>query len=132
MALLRRLWWVKSSMPLGSKVGMKSLTVGPARFIFVLPHFYTGKEVWQDKYETRGADGPAQSFAGPRACPAVADGKVVTLGVRGTLSCYDAGSGKVVWRKEDFKSTLPRFYTSCSPLLVDGLCIVQLGGENKG
>ena len=47
----------------------------------------TGKEVWQDKYETGGADGPARGFPGPRSSPAVADGKVVTLGVRGILSC---------------------------------------------
>src|SRR5262249_26046151 len=40
--------------------------------------------------------------------------------------------GKMVWRKDDFKGSLPRFFTSCSPLVVDGLCIVQLGGEGKG
>ena len=44
-----------------------------------------GKEVWSDKYEVRGADGPASSFAGPRASPTVADGKVVVLGVRGAF-----------------------------------------------
>src|SRR5207248_5352026 len=61
-----------------------------------------------------------------------ADGKVVTLGVRGTLSCLDADTGKLRWRKDDFKGTLPRFFAACSPLVVDGLCVVQLGGENKG
>src|SRR5438876_5623138 len=34
-----------------------------------------GKEIWKDKYETGGATGPAQGFPGPRASPAVADGK---------------------------------------------------------
>src|SRR6266404_228122 len=42
-----------------------------------------GKEIWKDKYETGGATGPAASFSGPRSSPAVADGKVVALGVRG-------------------------------------------------
>src|SRR5687768_13688936 len=59
-----------------------------------------GKELWQDKYESLGASGPAQSFSGPRSSPTVANGKVVTLGVRGMLSCLDAASGKVLWRKD--------------------------------
>jgi outer membrane protein assembly factor BamB len=92
----------------------------------------TGKEIWQDKYEAQGATGPAQGFAGPRSSPTVADGKVVTLGVRGTLSCLDAATGKKLWRKDDFAGKLPRFFTSCSPIVVDGLCIVQLGGESGG
>jgi outer membrane protein assembly factor BamB len=57
---------------------------------------------------------------------------VVTLGVRGTLSCLEADTGKKLWRNNDFSGSLPRFFTSCSPIIADGLCVVQLGGENKG
>ncbi len=92
----------------------------------------TGKELWSDKYAAKPASGAASRFPGPRSSPTVADGKVVTLGVRGTLSCLDAASGKVVWRKSDADEKLPRFFTSCSPIVVDGLCIVQFGGEEKG
>src|SRR5262245_46998352 len=46
----------------------------------------TGQEVWQEKYESAGAAGPASAFSGPRSSPTVAAGKVVTLGVRGVLS----------------------------------------------
>jgi len=92
----------------------------------------TGKELWQDKYEAQAAAGPAARFPGPRSSPTVADGKVVTLGVRGTLSCLDAATGKNLWRKDDFKGSWPQFFTACSPIVVDGLCIVQLGGESKG
>jgi outer membrane protein assembly factor BamB len=92
----------------------------------------TGKELWQDKYEAQGATGPSSRFPGPRSSPTVADGKVVTLGVRGTLSCLDAATGKVVWRKDDFKGSLPSFFTSSSPMVVDGLCVAQLGGEKGG
>ena len=66
-----------------------------------------------------------------RSSPAVGEGKVVTYGARGTLSCLDAATGKKLWRKDDFGSW-PRFFTSSSPLIVDGLCIAQLGGEDKG
>ncbi|HVK17019.1 MAG TPA: PQQ-binding-like beta-propeller repeat protein [Fimbriiglobus sp.] len=93
----------------------------------------SGKELWQDKYEVQGATPPAAGpHEGPRASPAVADGKVVTYGVRGTLSCLDAGSGKTLWRKDDFKGSWPTFYTSSSPVIADGLCIAQLGGKEGG
>ncbi len=93
----------------------------------------TGEELWQDKYETDGASGPAASFSGPRSSPAVADGKVVTLGVQGILSCYEADSGKRLWRNEDYRGSLPRFATSSSPLIINGMCIVQVGGrDNSG
>jgi outer membrane protein assembly factor BamB len=92
----------------------------------------TGKEVWADKYAAAGATGPASGHAGPRSSPTVADGKVVTLGVRGTLSCLDAATGKVLWRKDDFSGAWPRFFTASSPIIVGGLCIAQLGGAGNG
>ena len=92
----------------------------------------TGKELWKDKYDAMGATGPASGFSGPRASPTVADGKVVTLGVRGVLSCLDAATGKVVWRKNDFNGAYPRFFASSSPVVADGLCVAQLGGTDKG
>ena len=72
-----------------------------------------------------------QQHPGPRSSPTVADGKVITLGVRGTLSCLDAATGKVLWRKSDIEGT-PRFFTAMSPLVVNGLCIAQLGGSANG
>src|SRR5688572_18876981 len=78
----------------------------------------TGKEVWQDKYDALGATGPAQSFSGPRCSPAVAQGKVVTVGVRGMVSCVDAATGKKLWRKDEFMAT-PNFFASASPIILD-------------
>ena len=92
----------------------------------------TGKELWQEKYAAQGATGAASGHSGPRCSPAVASGKVVTLGVRGTLSCLDAASGKKLWRKDDFSGAWPRFFTASSPIIVDGLCIAQLGGQGNG
>jgi outer membrane protein assembly factor BamB len=62
----------------------------------------------------------------------VADGKVFTLGVRGVFNCYDAASGKKLWHKEPSGNAWPRFFTSSSPIVVDGLCVAQLGGEREG
>jgi len=92
----------------------------------------TGKELWKDKYDALGATGPSQGFSGPRSSPTVADGKVVTLGIRGVVSCLDAASGKLLWRKDDFKGATPKFYTASSPLVTEGLAIVQLGGNEAG
>lgn len=91
-----------------------------------------GQELWRDKYDALGASGPAASFAGPRCSPTVAEGKVVTLGVRGKLSCLDADTGAVLWRKDDFKGVTPRFQTSASPLVANGLCMAQLGDDGTG
>jgi len=92
----------------------------------------TGKEVWQDKYEVQSVNGPAAQFSGPRSSPAVADGKIVTLGVRGTLSALDAATGKVLWRHDDFNGATPNFFTASSPMIVDGLCVAVLGGKDNG
>jgi outer membrane protein assembly factor BamB len=92
----------------------------------------TGEEKWQEKYPAAGLRGPDAGFSGPRSSPTVAAGKIVTLGVQGTLSCLDAASGAKVWRKTDYQDSLPRFHTSCSPIVLNGLCIVQLGGERGG
>jgi outer membrane protein assembly factor BamB len=91
----------------------------------------TGKELWQDKYESLGSSGPSQGFSGPRSSPAVAEGKVVTIGVRGMISCLDAATGKRLWRKDDFQA-YPNFFQSSSPIVVNGLCIAQLGGRENG
>ena len=93
----------------------------------------TGKELWKDQYAAQEVEGPAASaHSGPRSSPTVANGKVVTLGVGGVLSCLDAATGKKLWRKDDFPGAWPRFYTASSPIVVDGLCIAQLGSESKG
>jgi len=60
----------------------------------------------------------------------VAEGKVVVYGLHGILSCYDAATGKKLWRNEDYKNSEPMFSTSSSPMIVDGLCIAQVGGRS--
>jgi outer membrane protein assembly factor BamB len=91
----------------------------------------TGKEVWKGKYPAVEITGPAGGFKGPRGTPAVAEGKVCAFGVGGTISCFDAGSGQLAWRKET-KGT-PGFKTSYSPVIAEGKCVVHSGGgRGKG
>jgi outer membrane protein assembly factor BamB len=126
----------KWKVPVGEGVATPAL-VGDKLFVFARQDgeevtrcldAATGKELWQDKYPSQGATGPAAGFSGPRASPAVVDGKVVTVGVRGMLSCLDAATGKKLWRKDDFGGATPRFQVSASPLVAGGLVVAQLGG----
>jgi outer membrane protein assembly factor BamB len=91
-----------------------------------------GDQIWQDKYAAQAVTGAAARHPGPRSSPAVADGKVVTLGVGGVLSCLDAATGKLVWRKDPFPKIVPRFFTSFSPIVVNGMVIAHLGGQGNG
>lgn len=91
-----------------------------------------GKEIWRDKYAAQAVTGAAARHPGPRSSPAVADGKVVTLGVGGILSCLDAGTGKLAWRKDPFPKVVPKFFTAMSPIIVDGIAVAHLGGQGNG
>jgi outer membrane protein assembly factor BamB len=92
----------------------------------------TGKELWRNNYPAPAVTGPAGSHPGPRSTPAIADGKVVTFGVSGILTCTDAATGKTLWSKDNPTSAVPQFYTGMSPLLNDGVCIVHVGTKDNG
>jgi outer membrane protein assembly factor BamB len=64
--------------------------------------------------------------------PTVANGKVLVISVQGVLTCYDAANGDQLWQKDEFAGTVPVFFTASSPIVVDGMCIAQLGGGTEG
>lgn len=92
----------------------------------------SGKEIWKDQYPCMAVTGAATTHPGPRSTPVVTGGKVITLGVSAILSCYDAGSGKLLWRRDNPSGAVPQFFTGLSPLVVDNLCIVHLGTKDNG
>ena len=92
----------------------------------------SGKELWQDKYSAQIVPAPAGSHPGPRSSPAVSDGKIITLGVGGILSCLETATSKVLWRNDEYTDTVPTYFTAMSPLIVDGMCIAHLGGKDNG
>jgi len=92
----------------------------------------TGKELWKNQYPSNAVTGPAISHPGPRSTPVVANGKVVTFGASAILSCLDARTGKVVWKRENPTNAVPQFFTGMSPLIVDNLCIAHVGTNDNG
>lgn len=91
-----------------------------------------GKELWRDKYAAQAVTGPGARHPGPRSSPAMAHGKVVTLGVGGVLSCLQAADGKMLWRRDEFPKVAPRFFAAMSPVIVDKMAIAHLGGQGNG
>jgi outer membrane protein assembly factor BamB len=130
----------KWSVPVGTGAATPAL-VGDKLYVFsrqgdqemvLCLNAADGKELWKAGYAAQAVTGPAGRHPGPRSSPAVADGKVVTLGVGGVISCLNAADGKEIWRKDPFPQIVPRFFTAVSPILADGMAVAQLGGQGNG
>jgi outer membrane protein assembly factor BamB len=99
--------------------------------------YQTGKQLWQQRYRAPYQVNPsAESHGkGPKSTPAVDGGRVFTLGISGTLSAFDAATGKPLWRKtfeRDFDAPSPDFGVAMSPLVDQGSVIVHVGGNKSG
>jgi outer membrane protein assembly factor BamB len=97
----------------------------------------TGKQLWRASYAVAYTMNEAAvgHGKGPKSTPVVAGGKLYTLGITGVLSCFDAQSGKVLWRKEfskDYPATSPLYGTAMSPIVLDGNVIAHVGGQDHG
>jgi len=92
----------------------------------------SGDELWKTEYESVEIKGAARGHPGPRSSPAVAKGKIITIGVAGVVSCFNAEDGELLWQKDEFSGEYLAYYASASPLIVDDICVVQLGGKKSG
>lgn len=134
-----------AALTLGWKValgsGYSALAVGDGRLVTmfadgdadVLAAFdpVSGDELWRyriaDTYH--GHDG---SHDGPISTPLISGGRVYGLGARGHLFAVDASSGKEVWVThlvDDLGSNKPHYGFTTSPLMADGVLVVEIGGE---
>lgn len=93
----------------------------------------TGKRLWREAYEAPYQMNSAATGhgKGPKSTPVIHRGQIVTLGISGILSAFDAVTGKVRWRhdfRKDFPSTSPDFGASMSPIVEGEHVIAHVGG----
>ena len=93
----------------------------------------SGKPLWQEGVEAPYTMNPAATGhgPGPKSTPAIADGRVFTLGISGIFSAHDLATGKLLWRK-NAPPVPPAFGTATSPMVDGSSVIVYLGGQNAG
>jgi outer membrane protein assembly factor BamB len=92
----------------------------------------TGQLVWKHSDTARYFTTIAGE--GPRATPAIAEGRVFAAGATGILNCLDLDSGKVLWSKNiltENEAKLNDWGVAGSPLVLPdlGLVIVNPGGR---
>jgi len=89
----------------------------------------TGKILWTHKYSCPYY---VSYPSGPRATPAVSEGRVYSLGTEGNLVCLDVQSGKVLWQKElkkEYGIKTPIWGFCSHPLIIGDLLYLMVGGE---
>ncbi len=91
-----------------------------------------GTPIWSHTAPTRYRD----DFGfddGPRSTPAIADGRIYTMGAEGLVNCLDLASGKEIWSmdcKTTFQAPKGFFGMVCSPLVEGDFVILNIGGGN--
>ena len=97
----------------------------------------TGTVLWHQAYAAPYTMNPAaaQHGEGPKSTPVFDNGRLYTFGISGILTCWDAATGAVRWRKEfskQYRQTSPVFGTAMSPIVDHGLLIAHVGGDGNG
>jgi outer membrane protein assembly factor BamB len=96
----------------------------------------SGKIIWTKEYPAPFKPNPAavKMGNGPFATPVFHDGQIYTLGISGILSCFDAHSGELKWRKSFDELNTSSIYcgTASSPLIDGKNLIVQIGDDRRG
>ena len=91
----------------------------------------TGNEKWRAKVDSIyiEIDGWGD---GPRSTPAIDENNVYSFSGLGKLSARNKQDGQLIWQHDfinEFGSTRPRWGFACSPILIDQMLIMEVGGK---
>jgi outer membrane protein assembly factor BamB len=96
----------------------------------------TGKIIWTRGYPVAFTKNQyaTEIGKGPHSTPVLYDGKLYTLGVTAILSCFDANSGELKWRREFGAPDTSKMFCGAafSPVVDQGNLIVYAGDDIKG
>jgi len=93
----------------------------------------TGKTLWRVDHATwfqpqvGGGDGPL-------CTPTIADGRVITFGAQGMLTCTELETGKIYWQRDthrEFAASEGYFGAGSSPLVLGDCVVVNVGGRDS-
>jgi outer membrane protein assembly factor BamB len=94
----------------------------------------SGKILWQAGYPATFTMNPAtkQHGPGPKSTPIFFNGRLYSIGMTGTVTAWDAASGKQVWQKPGTGPEMLYTTHAFSPLIDGGHVIFHVGGNDKG
>ena len=98
----------------------------------------SGKRLWRKSYAApfKIGGGGERHGKGPKSCPVLADGRLFTLSITGTIHAWDAQSGSLLWskdyRKKWAEGNQPNWGVSTSPIVDGERLIVHLGNDKAG
>lgn len=89
----------------------------------------TGDVIWRTSYPAPFQLFPAaeRHGPGPKSTPTFADGRLFALGMSGTVTAFDAGSGRILWQHPG-SAAQPMYHTAQSPVVDGNRVIVHVGG----
>lgn len=97
----------------------------------------TGEVIWRKDTPVafRPGGGGERHGPGPKSTPTLADGRVFTLSITGTLIAWSADDGEMLWRrdfKDQLEETYPYWGVSTSPLVENGRLYLHVGSCDNG
>src|SRR5262245_28468768 len=91
----------------------------------------TGRAIWQYEYASDYEDDFGRGN-GPRATPAIADGRVFAFGAGGMFTCLNFTNGAKLWSVDttkEFGAGKGFFGVACSPLVEGKAVLMNIGGR---
>jgi len=94
----------------------------------------SGKELWRAGYDApyKMHSAATAHNQGPKSTPVYANGKLLSIGMTGVVTAWDAASGKQLWQKPG-ADVVPLYTTHAFSPMVDGNNVIfHVGGHGKG